>query len=233
MTSESEAKTEAWIDKHDAKYAYAYDRSGKLKSWFGVSGIPHAILVDPNGTIIWRGHPSTLKGSTVEEALNGALKVPSWEWPDSARAVRKALAKRKYAAAISAAERMGPEGGEILDAVRSVVSGRVKGLLAAYEKGDILSVLDRGKACQKDMAKLPEADEVKALLAKIKGDKQALSVAKAQRSIRKIFESRKIKKKDFSRHRKTLEKIHRDFTGTFAGEQAAAGLVRLANLQTG
>ena len=38
----------------------AYDPDARLHEYFGVHGIPHAILVDAAGTVVWRGHPARL-----------------------------------------------------------------------------------------------------------------------------------------------------------------------------
>jgi len=45
---------------------------GSAAKAFGIQGIPHAVLVDPNGVIVWAGHPAQLGQQTVENALAGA-----------------------------------------------------------------------------------------------------------------------------------------------------------------
>ena len=92
VTSESQSSTEPWVSKHGARYAYGYN-SGSLKGKFP-GGIPMAILVDPSGNIVWKGHPSSLKDGDIEKALAGALETPMWEWPASAKSVRSSLKKR-------------------------------------------------------------------------------------------------------------------------------------------
>ena len=72
MTSESESQTVPWVEKTGAAYPYAYDKGGKVARFFGVRGIPHAILVDPTGKVVWRDHPARLDAKTVEAALAGA-----------------------------------------------------------------------------------------------------------------------------------------------------------------
>jgi hypothetical protein len=41
---------------------------------YGVNGIPHSVLIDPQGKVAWSGHPSSLSSGTVKEALKGAKK---------------------------------------------------------------------------------------------------------------------------------------------------------------
>ena len=45
---------------------------GSAAKTFGIRGTPHAVLVDPNGVIVWAGHPAQLGQQTVENALAGA-----------------------------------------------------------------------------------------------------------------------------------------------------------------
>jgi thiol-disulfide isomerase/thioredoxin len=42
---------------------------GKLSEKLGVEGIPHAVLVDKSGKIVWEGHPMQLKDDKIEEVL--------------------------------------------------------------------------------------------------------------------------------------------------------------------
>jgi thiol-disulfide isomerase/thioredoxin len=51
------------------EYFPATDRNGKLNKEFGIQGIPHAMLVDKSGKIVWEGHPMSLKDADVEKIL--------------------------------------------------------------------------------------------------------------------------------------------------------------------
>ncbi len=51
-------------------YTPATDRSGKLSQAFGVTGIPHAVLADKTGKIVWEGHPMSLTNAEIEKVLN-------------------------------------------------------------------------------------------------------------------------------------------------------------------
>ncbi len=41
---------------------------------YGVRGIPSSALIDPEGNLVWTGHPSALSSGTVKSALKGAKK---------------------------------------------------------------------------------------------------------------------------------------------------------------
>ena len=226
MTSASASSTEPWIESKGARYPYAYDMGGKLASWFGITSIPAAVLIDPSGNIVWRDNPGRLTDAAIEEALEGALTTPMWEWPASAKGVKKALEKRAFAKAINAATKMGEEGTGILEALRSSVTGLVNGLNAAWEAGDYRAVDERGEVLEKELKGLPEADQVGALLDRLKDDKEAQKILKAQRDVAKMMGGR-IKKKDVPKFEKRLQEIMEDFSGTAAERDARAGLQKL------
>ena len=97
MTGESKEKTEPWVEKHGAKYAYAYDKGTKLFSALKCRGYPSAALVDPNWTVVWTGHPASLNDGLIEKHIGGASRTPvginaiAKTWPSEAAPVKKAL----------------------------------------------------------------------------------------------------------------------------------------------
>jgi thiol-disulfide isomerase/thioredoxin len=68
VTNEKRSVVEKFLKDTKMEYFPAID--AKLGSTFGVSGIPHAVLVDKTGKIIWEGHP----GSITSKELNLILK---------------------------------------------------------------------------------------------------------------------------------------------------------------
>ncbi len=50
-------------------YTVALDTEAKLSAHFGITGIPHAMLVDKAGKIVWEGHPLELKPADIEALL--------------------------------------------------------------------------------------------------------------------------------------------------------------------
>jgi thiol-disulfide isomerase/thioredoxin len=51
------------------EYSAAIDPNGKLSRHFGISGIPHAFLVNKSGQIVWEGHPMSLNDAEIEKIL--------------------------------------------------------------------------------------------------------------------------------------------------------------------
>jgi hypothetical protein len=53
------------------KIGYIISQGDSLGDAYGVTGIPHVVLVDVAGKIAWRGHPAELK----EDVITGLLKA--------------------------------------------------------------------------------------------------------------------------------------------------------------
>ena len=58
VTNEKRDVVEKFLKKTKMDYFPALDAN--LGRTFGVTGIPHAVLVDKTGKIVWEGHPATL-----------------------------------------------------------------------------------------------------------------------------------------------------------------------------
>lgn len=222
VTHEAKGDTERFVERTGADFAYAYDKGGKLARWFGVGGIPDAVLIDPYGTVVWRGHPGKVKGKLIETHLGGALRQPLWEWPSSARSVRTALIKRQYARALAHAEKTGGGEGHLAQTLREMISGQVARLEAARARGDFLTARDLSASLTKQLSGLPEADVAKGIADAIKSDKAAQKVIKAQKDIAKIrAEVGELKKKkDADKLVAKLEKRMAKHPGTYAYEEA-------------
>lgn len=226
MTDEGKGDTEKWIESKGAKYPYAYDKGGKIRGFFGITGIPHSVLIDATGTVVWRGHPGNLTKDVVEKSLAGALTEPLWAWPDSARKVRQAVQKRQFAKALDEARALGADGAKIAAALEALVQGRLSALKAAADAGDWFSVEERGKSLEKEFSGLPAVEEIKALLARLKDDRQAQAVLAAQKEIRRLTAGR-IKKGDIPRIEKRLGEIAAQFPATGAARDAERALADL------
>lgn len=226
VTSEGAKDTEKWVADKGAKYAYGYDKAGKLSAYFGVTGIPHAVLVDPTGKVVWDGSPGALNGAIIEKALVGALPKLPWEWEPALQPAAAMLGKRQFAKAIAEAQKAGAAGTEFVTAVQGVVTSRVAALKAAKDAGDFLSVSEGAASLTKDLDGLPEKDEVATIAKELAADKEAQKVIAAQKTVRDIL-SEKVKKKDLPNALKKLEKIKKDLPDTAAAREADKAITQL------
>jgi peroxiredoxin len=171
VTSEPVQKTQPWIAKNRAKYAYGYDTSGALSKLFQVRSIPFAALIDPYGTVVWTGHPGRLDAAEIEKALSGALAQPVWTWPETARPLALLLEKGEYASALKVAAELPPAEG--FDFV-ALVRGRIPPLLARLdgmlERKEHVEAMELGTRLEKELAGLPEAETVATRLAALRAD---------------------------------------------------------------
>jgi thiol-disulfide isomerase/thioredoxin len=69
VTKEDVATVTAFTKEMPINYHIALDPDAVLAAHFGITGIPHAMLVDKTGKIIWEGHPIDLKPADIESLL--------------------------------------------------------------------------------------------------------------------------------------------------------------------
>jgi len=229
VTSESESQTTPWIEKTGAAYPYAYDKGGKVARFFGVSGIPHAILVDPSGKVAWRGHPGGLEAETIEEHLGGALTRPLYTWPSSAKAAVKAVVKGDYAGALKKAAKIPEEddGPQIVAEIQAMIDLRLGGAEAALAEGNFWGAQEQGEALVKGLKGLPEQERAQKILDDIDAHPDSKKVLAAQKKIRKIQSKDPSKRKDVQRAMDDMKDIVKDLRGTYAAQEASAYMDRL------
>lgn len=68
VTKEKRDVVEAFLKKLPINYSVALD-DGALARGFGITGIPHAMLVGKDGKIVWEGHPMQLKDKDIQALL--------------------------------------------------------------------------------------------------------------------------------------------------------------------
>lgn len=75
MTSEGLGDVKPWGEEHGPKYPLLIEPDGTSAKAFGVRGIPHAYLIDPQGNVLWHGHPAQLTEPLIDKALVGAVPL--------------------------------------------------------------------------------------------------------------------------------------------------------------
>jgi len=69
VTNEESDTVRAFMKTMPMNYNVAHDAGGSLGKKFGVTGIPHALLVNRQGQIVWEGHPLSLSDAEIEKVL--------------------------------------------------------------------------------------------------------------------------------------------------------------------
>ncbi len=229
VTGEGKQPTEGFVSSTSMEYPYALDPKGGLSRFFGVGGIPHAVLVSPSGSILWRGHPSRLGKKTIEEALVGALQTPYWDWPKESKKLRKLLTNGDLGDALEEAQDLEAKGGA--DYYVAAVRGRIDGQLAqmdtAMSQGDYLSAQRLAEQTAKCLKGMPEADRADAILADIKADPEKGATLKVLEQIDRLLTKPAKNRRDAESKIKKLRKLRDKHPGSFAEKRAKAAIEKL------
>jgi peroxiredoxin len=69
VTEDDEPSVKAFTKDFPIDYPVGHDKRAKLASALGVAALPHALLVDKSGQIVWEGHPLAITDTQVEALL--------------------------------------------------------------------------------------------------------------------------------------------------------------------
>jgi len=71
-SDEDEQKVRAFMSAKKMDYNVAIDKGAKIKRAISISGIPHAIIMSPDGIVRWQGHPATLDDKTIQQIIDAS-----------------------------------------------------------------------------------------------------------------------------------------------------------------
>jgi hypothetical protein len=234
LTKEQEERTLPWVKKHGVEYAYGFDRSGEIHRWAGVRGIPYAVLLDAQGSVLWSGHPAQLDGAIIEKALVGALPVPLWEWPAETRELQAALVEGRYAAALEQARLVAQPIGQ--QTAETLVRARIAGLVASFEgtvaRGEYHAAFQFGARAVKQLAGLPEGERVAAKLAQLERDPEVKRLRSGQERLARLEAeaARSQNYRQWEELRDGLAALAREFPGTRIERRSNAMIAELERL---
>ena len=180
--------TQPFAERFKLSYPWAVDEDGELFEWTGASTIPYALLVDPTGRIVWRGHPfSELDAEDIEPHLERSITKPVWEWPESAEPVKKELRKRYYDKAYEAARELrGKDRKEVLASLDELVRIRMDTLEEMRDTRDFLGVEELVAVLKEDFQDLDVMAEVEAIELELLEDTKRSEVIGIQRKLVRI-----------------------------------------------
>ncbi len=79
ISDEPAQEVEKYVKEAGLKQPICIDTKARAKEALQVQGIPHAILINPSGKVVWQGHPMELWGNECEmliQALQGKEFIP-------------------------------------------------------------------------------------------------------------------------------------------------------------
>ena len=69
ITKEDEATVKSFLKKTPIDYPIAYDSNRSFGQQFSITGIPHTVLVNKEGKIVWEGDPTSVTEKAIEDLL--------------------------------------------------------------------------------------------------------------------------------------------------------------------
>ncbi|QDU66964.1 peroxiredoxin family protein [Engelhardtia mirabilis] len=236
---DDEAELRTWIEVRQAKFGFALMRGEELQRFALIASYPHALLVDPAGTVGWSGYGGQVTADVIAPHITGALPRPMFDWPRDADKVAQEIRKGRLAQALEAATAVRSENGdlgtELVESVKGLVTFRVERLRAARASGDYARVLNEGDDTVRMLEGLPQAADVEALVEEVEGDDAAVEIAGAQRDVARLrgrFDKLK-KKRDADSLVSKFERLAADNVDNHAGEDAKRALDELKRLRIG
>jgi hypothetical protein len=233
VTSEGKGPTEKWIKEKSVKYAYAYDPGGKLSRSCGVTGIPHAVLIDATGKVVYEGGPEGVNTEAIEKATVGALKKPLWELPKPFAKLRAALGKGDWTAALKEAETLKSAQGapeeapSVYDSVKALIAGALAGAEAMETAGDFLGATREYERIAKSAKGLPEDAKAREKLAALAKNPDAKKGVKAQKDFEKVLAEPIRSEKDQRELKAALEAIVKKNESAFVVKRAEEALAKM------
>ena len=73
ISNEPKEKVEPYAKEH-IRYANGFDTQSRVKNELKVTGIPHIILINPEGIVIWEGFPKLPGEELTTEVLKDLIK---------------------------------------------------------------------------------------------------------------------------------------------------------------
>lgn len=222
ITKEPSGAVQSFIAEHEVKYPILIESSDTAGE-YGVTSIPRAVLVGPDGRVLFFEHPNKLTTSALEEHLEKVRLLP--EFPKALKAVKKALAKEKFADARKKAEKalakddLKETAQKTIDWIDWYAKSAMDNAKAMAEGEDPFGAYTAFSDVAGNFKGLPVADEAKKAAAAIKADKANKDELAAGSKFAKL----RVKVKDMSpnKARKQLEAFVKKYATTRAGKKAA------------
>lgn len=221
VTGEDSKDVTAFIEKHKVTYPMAIG----WNDW-GVRGIPDAFLIDPEGKVLWRGHPGQLDDKLVEQALANARPAT---YAKGLEGVAKKIAGKDFGGAFADCKKLLTDGALSAEAqaqadklcadIESKVATLVDQGNERLAGDDVFAAFEAFDAVARGYGKVPRAEEATAKLQELQknpklkkeiGGGQKLAVAQ------KLDQSR-----DYDKAHKEYKAIVSSFSGTKAAKTAA------------
>ena len=229
MTKEPQAETRKFLEETKAKWVVAYVPEALLEA-YGVDAYPTAVLVDPTGTILWKGNfPSDMDDSLIEAALRkvrSAMALPGkfssisslYDKGKLGEAFQKLEAELKRPALPEAEKKA-------LERARGLIADQAQGDLLEAEnlerkEKDFFLALEKFDRAAKDYAGMEASKAAAEAAARIRADASLKPELDGGAKVREA--EKKIEAGSYQSGWKILSGVQKSFAGTAAAGKAAA-----------
>ena len=96
LSEENPEKVKRFLSKHHSKLAVALDYDGETFRKNAIRSLPHAMLLNANGNVIWEGHPADFKSYHVDKYLRQNRKKTSVDNIFRAQAIAEDVIEEIY-----------------------------------------------------------------------------------------------------------------------------------------
>ncbi len=234
ISAEPKSTLEKFVGDKKATYRVGVDDGGEVGGIYAGSGVPRSWLVDPEGKVVWKGHPGSLQESQIEEQLKKVQDTKLRDVVPALAAAKGDVEKKKLGDAWAKAQKVlanekAPEADKA-DAqyIADVVKKRAESALASAEQ--LASSRQFPKAIQKlkeIAAQFKGTEWEKAANEKrkaVEADPDAKKEIEAQAVLDKLLAQEKALKKD--KEKKKFMSNYLNFVKKYEGTQAAVAAQR-------
>ncbi len=174
----------------DKKMTYPISVGTEIGGSWGVTGIPHVFVIDPDGVIVWHGHPGGLEESVLAEPLKrvrmtsaAAVPLPAFETPAKANRVAKAQAQAaggKVGSALTTLAKLTEDGkdderseaAEVTSALNEWIEAQRATMAEKAEVGDLYGAHTIAEATDKALSGNAASEEFAAVAKTFKADER-------------------------------------------------------------
>ncbi|HIF39566.1 MAG TPA: hypothetical protein EYQ74_00535 [Planctomycetes bacterium] len=229
LSNEPASKVEPYVEQYNLPFPVASGSTagGKLGAMVGQKGIPHSYLLDPEGRLVWHGHPNSLTKKHLKLAMAGADRVGpkavlSWrgEIDGAPPKALEAAADGELAQAFKLIEKeAGSEGAGALDESLSAhVADLRKQIDLAVGRGDFGQSLAALESLAKDLKRHPLGEAILERQREIEEDETIQNEIEAAEALDKALEL--VANRGIKKAKKSLQSVVKRFPSTHAAKRA-------------
>lgn len=233
ITSDSKSSLADFIKQHGITYPVAHDTRREVFRLYGVRGIPHCLLLDVRGKVVWEGHSASIPREKIEQLLKEVQLYKLREVVDSLKPAKKYFESMKFGKAWQAAQKVltnenateeeKKDANYICQEVEKAARSKFESIDYYVNERYYLRAIKELKWVKKHFAGTKFSPQAQQRLRKLMQDKQVKREMRAARILEqlKYRETKARKRKEKLALAKSYRLFAQQYEGTRAAEEAA------------